>query len=155
MALTGEDRQFYADERTVEMYKNMTTEQFEAVTGQIFEFIFTDEFSVKLRRMLTIEQYRSGDLARVFRDFSFDSSLTYQSALFAEMIRAGVFVEADPDILALEFFSPIFLIFYKFDNDPQSMGEARELFARHIRHFSKTYAKASEQKSQRQKGDAS
>jgi AcrR family transcriptional regulator len=135
--ITDASGQFTADEKTVSMYKNMTDEQFAAVATQVFEAIFTDEISVKLRRMLTIEQYRNERLAKLFRAFSFEDSLTYQAQLFAAMMQAGCFVEADPYMLAVEFFSPVFLIFYKYDTD--QLDEARELFARHIRHFSKTY----------------
>ena len=135
--ITGESGQFTTDEETVNMYKNMTDEQFAAVAAQVFESIFTDEISVKLRRMLTIEQYRNEKLAKFFRAFSFDDSITYQAQLFGAMMQAGCFVEADPYILALEFFSPIFLIFYKYDTD--QMDEAKALFTRHIRHFSETY----------------
>ena len=37
---------------------------------------------------------------------------------------AGCFKKTDPYILALEFFSPIFLIFYKYGSDPESLAEA-------------------------------
>jgi AcrR family transcriptional regulator len=140
MQLTGEDGQFAADERTVNMYRNMADEQFAAVAGQIFEYIFTDEISVKLRRMLTIEQYRSERIAKLFRAFSFEDSISYQTQLFDAMIKAGCFIETDPYVLALEFFSPIFLIFYKYDTE--QLAEAKELFTRHVRHFSKTYGTA-------------
>ena len=52
--LIDKDGQFRADERTVEMYKSMSAEQFTLLSGQIFEFYFTDEINVKFRKMLTI-----------------------------------------------------------------------------------------------------
>ena len=81
-AVLEDDMQWAVDERTVNMYQNMTPEQFAAMALGVFDFVFTDELSVKLRRMLTIEQFRSGDLARAFRQVSFDDALTYQAALF-------------------------------------------------------------------------
>jgi AcrR family transcriptional regulator len=137
--ITDASGQFTADEKTVSMYKNMTDEQFAAVATQVFEAIFTDEISVKLRRMLTIEQYRSERIAKLFRAFSFEDSISYQAQLFDAMIKAGSFIEADPYVLALEFFSPIFLIFYKYDGSPENLKEAKELFLRHIDHFNKIY----------------
>lgn len=139
MQLTGEDKQFAADERTINMYKNMTTEHFEQVAVRIFEYIFTDEINIKLRKMLTIEQYRSRNIAEIFRNISFNDGINFQAMLFDGMIKAGCFIETDPYILALEFYSPIFLIFYKYDNDEQSLKEAKELFMRHIRHFNEVY----------------
>ena len=142
MALVGDDMQWTADERTVNMYKGMTPDQFAGMAAQIFDFVFTDDLSVKLRRMLTIEQYRSEYLAQVFRQISFDASLDYQAALFTRMMQEGCFTETDPYLMAMAFYAPIFLIFYKFDNSEQSLKEARALFERHLKHFVSMYSKA-------------
>lgn len=141
MALVGDDMQWAADTRTISMYKGMTPEQFTGLATHIFGIVFTDELSVKLRRMLTIEQYRSDYLADVFRQTSFNASLDYQAALFAGMMKEGCFIETDPYMMAMAFFAPIFLIFYKFDNSEQSLREARALFERHLKHFIGMYSK--------------
>jgi hypothetical protein len=99
----------------------------------------TDEINVKLRRMLTIEQYRSDHIAELFRKISFNDSIEFQAQLFQALMDAGSFIKTDPYILALEFFSPIFLIFYKYGNDPESIKEAKQLFLRHIDHFNRIY----------------
>ena len=137
--LTGDDRQFVADTRTVQMYKNMSNKQFSVIATQIFDQIFTDEISGKLRRLLTIEQYRNKEMGERFRHFSFDNSLDFQAELFAAMIDAGCFIKTDPYLLAMAFFSPIFLLFYKFDNDEAGRKEARRLFLLHIDHFNSVY----------------
>jgi len=140
LQLTGEDMRFAADERTVAMYQGMTNEQFAAIAGRIFDFYFADETNVRLRRMLTIEQYRNEAIGKLFRDISFDDAINYQAALFAKLMEAGYFRRTDPYLMALAFFSPIFLLFYKFDNNAASLSEARELFLRHIAHFGEIYA---------------
>ena len=137
--LTGEDRQFTVDDRTIQMYQNMSNEQFSAMAGLIFDQYMTDEVNVKLRRMLTIEQYRNKDVAALFRRVSFDDSLEFQAKLFEALIEVGCFIRTNPYILALEFFSPIFLLFYKYDGDPESLREAKALFLRHIDHFNNIY----------------
>ncbi|MHC1696280.1 MAG: TetR/AcrR family transcriptional regulator [Eubacteriales bacterium] len=137
--LTGNDKQIVVDARTVNMYKNMTNKEFAMIAGKIFDYYMTDEINVKLRRMLTIEQYRSDNIAFLFRKISFNDSIEFQSQLFKELINEGCFIKTDPYILALEFFSPIFLIFYKYSNDPESMKEAKELFLQHIDNFNEIY----------------
>lgn len=144
MNVTGEDKKFIVDERTVDMYRHMSNEAFELMCAPIFEFYFVDEINVKLRRMLTMEQYRSPEIAMIYRDVSFNESLNFQSHLFQALIASGNFIECDPYVLALAFFSPIFLIFYKFDNDAASLDEARSLFLRHVRHFNTVYGKKTE-----------
>jgi AcrR family transcriptional regulator len=144
--LTGDDMQFAADERTVAMYKNMSGEQFAEVAGAIFDYYMTDDVNVKFRRMLTIEQYRNADIGALFKRISFEDSIAYQAQLFEAMMDAGCFVRTDPEVLALEFFSPIFLIFYKYGSDPESLQRAKALFLRHIDHFGKTYGADTPQK---------
>jgi AcrR family transcriptional regulator len=136
--LTGEDKQFIVDERTVNMYKNMTFEQFAAATEQIFIYYMTDDINVKLRKMLTIEQFRNPEIGQIYRAVSFEDSISFQAQLFSALIAAGALKPADPYILALEFFSPIFLLFYKFGG-AENLDEAKALFKRHLEHFNQTY----------------
>lgn len=137
--ITDDDGHVAVDERTVNMYRNMTNQQFAVMAAAIFDYYMTDEVNVKLRRMLTIEQYRSDEIAMLFRKISFNESLDFQAQLFCALINQGCFIKTDPYILALEFFSPIFLIFYKYGNDSESLREAKTLFMRHIDHFNKIY----------------
>ncbi len=139
MEITGEDMKFEVDRRTIEMYKQMSNEQFKIISAKIFDYYFVDEINVKLRKMLTIEQYRNAELGGLYRRLSFDDALDFQSRLFAALIEAGGFIKTDPYLLAMAFFAPIFLIFYKFDNDEASLAEARALFERHVDHFNKVY----------------
>lgn len=138
--LVGDDRVFQADEASVNMYGHMTEDQFVETSGQVFEAVFADEIAVKLKRMLTIEQYRGEKQAELFRAVSFERSLAFQTQLFQAMIGAGFFKKADPAMMALEFYAPVFLIFYKFDRDAGDVAKAKELFMCHVRHFSRTYA---------------
>jgi AcrR family transcriptional regulator len=137
--LTGDDKQLVVDDRTVEMYKNMTNQEFASATGMIFDYYMSDDINVKLRKMLTIEQYRDERIAKLFRKISFDDSIEFQAKLFEKLIEEGSFIKADPLVMAVEFFSPIFLIFYRYDHDAKSIGEAKELFLKHIEQFNKNY----------------
>jgi AcrR family transcriptional regulator len=137
--LTGEDKQFAVDQRTLSMYQNMSREQFAMIAGVLYDYYMTDEINVKFRRMLTIEQYRSEQLTALFRRISFEESLDFQAQLFAGLMDAGCFVRTDPYMMAMAFFAPIFLIFYKYDQNPESIQAGRTLFLRHINHFNQTY----------------
>jgi hypothetical protein len=78
------------------MYKAMTSEQFAGIAGMIFDYYMTDEINVKLRRMLTIEQYRNDAVAELFRKLSFDDSIDFQAQLFAALMQEGCFIKTDP-----------------------------------------------------------
>lgn len=139
--ITGDDGRFVVDERTVDMYAGMSAERFAEVTSRVFDHYFTDDINVKMRRLLTIEQYRNPELGRLFRKVSFEDALEFQAGLFAAFMKEGFMMEADPYMVAMAFFSPIFLIFYKYDNDEASLPEARQMFIRHIEHFGRAYGR--------------
>ena len=139
ISLTGDSKEIVADDRTINMYKEMSNDQFAEIAGTIYDYYMTDDINVKLRKVLTIEQYRSAYLASLFRKISFEESLDFQAKLFEGLMEAGSFIITDPYILAVEFFSPIFLIFYKYDKDPESIQKGKDLFLRHIAHFNKMY----------------
>jgi hypothetical protein len=56
-----------------------------------------------------------------------DSAIDYQAEVFRQMIRAGIFVEGDPYIMAIHFYSPIFLLLHKVDHLPEIEEEALEI----------------------------
>lgn len=139
--VTVENREFAVDEKTVDLYKNMTPEQFAHMSSRIFEFYFSDEINVKLRKMLTMEQYRNPEISKIYRQISFQSSMEYQTVLFQALMDSGNFREMDAELLAMEFFAPIFLIFYMFDNTPENLPAAKEMFLKHVNHFNNMYKK--------------
>jgi AcrR family transcriptional regulator len=144
----NDDMLFHADDATVAMYGAMPPDVLAAVSGQVFEAVFAVEANVKLRRMLTLEQYKSAENAQLFREVSFEAAIAYQTRLFAAMMEAGLFERGDPEVLALEFYAPVFLLFYRYDNTPDGVSKARELFMRHVRQF--VQAQASIKKIHRQ-----
>lgn len=132
---------FSADEQTLNMYQGLPQEQFEGMGLAIFRYYLTDETSKRFRRMLALEQYRNTEIASLYRKISFEDALLYQSKVFGGFIAAGFFKEADPYLLALEFFSPAFLLLCKYENQPERYEEAQELFIEHIRRFNQMAVK--------------
>lgn len=142
--MTDGDGRFVADEPALALFRGLTREGFAALAAAVFDQYMTDEVNVKLRRVLTIEQYGSDEAAALFKKVSFGDSLDYQAKLFEALMDEGAFVRGDPEIAALEFFSPIFLIFYKYGGT-ERLDEARALFLRHVDQFHKTYAVQADQ----------
>ena len=138
--LTNEEKRYVVDAHINDLYRNMTPEQFFRMAETLFDYYFADELNVKLRKMLTIEQYRDQEAARRYRENAFEAALTYQTELFAALIEEGLFRRADPYMVALAFYSPIFVMLYKFDATPEGHAEAKAQFLRHIDHFVQTYA---------------
>lgn len=121
------------------LYGGLSLEALLALSRGIFLFYLKDEFAARFRRMLTIEQYRSKDIYKVYRQIFMEASISYQSALFEEMCRRRIFREADPEVMALHFYAPIFFLLNKYDQEPEQEEEALMVLERHVREFARIY----------------
>lgn len=122
-------------------YDTAGLELIEQSSQALFLFYLKDPYAAPLRRMLTTEQFRDPTVKDVFRKIYIESALQNQSRLFQAMIQVGHFIEADPEIMALQFFSPIFLLMYKYDGYPEQEAEALRELKRHLEQFEKIYAR--------------
>lgn len=125
---------------TASVFGDLSEEGVIELSKKIFLFYLRDDFSAKFRRMLVIEQYKDEDIYRVYRSIFMEKSIEYQTALFGEMMQQGLFIEADPKCLAMNFYSPIFFLLNKYDGDPDEAEALKELRA-HVTEFCRIYAK--------------
>ena len=91
--------------------------------------------------MLTLEQYRTPEAARLLRELTVERPLAFQAAVFAELIRKGRFRPADPEALALAFWGPILAILAAAE-EPGREPEAQRLLDLHLEHFRATHVVA-------------
>ena len=107
----------------------------------LFMYFLHDEYAQKFRKMLTIEQFHNSELAEIFTKQYADEPLNYQSAMFSMLCAGGVLKEFNPDVMALQFYAPIYMILTMCDRQPQREGELVALLENHIRQFSRLYSK--------------
>lgn len=107
----------------------------------LFMFFLHDEYTQKFRKMLTIEQFHNTELALLFTKQYADDPLSYQSAMFAMLSAKGVLREQNPNVMALQFYAPIFMLLTMCDREPKREAELTELLEQHIRQFSRIYSK--------------
>lgn len=120
-------------------YGQLTTEGLVALSRKIFLFYLKDPFVSRFRRMATIEQYNDPEIYGVYRNIFMEASITYQTALFAEMIRQDIFISVDPQLLAMNFYTPIFFLLSKYDQEADKEQEALEVLDRQVREFCRVY----------------
>lgn len=123
----------------VAVYGKMDTENLLILSKKIFLFYLKDQFSSRFRRMLTIEQYRNREVYGVYREIFMEASIAYQTALFREMIRHGIFIEADPEVMAINFYTPIFFLLNKYDQEPEKEEEALRVLEKQVLEFCRIY----------------
>lgn len=115
------------------------------ISVTMFQFYLKTEYGSQLRRMLTMEQYRNSEASNFFRELIIDKGLDYISGVFTDLINTGVYVETDPMVMALQFYSPLYLLLSKYDNQPEKYEEAISFLEKHITTFNITYLRSDKQ----------
>ena len=112
-----------------------------AMGREFFLYFLHDEYMSKFRRMLTIERYRNSDLAERYAKLYMDDPLSYQGMILGALTGAGAFADEDPEIMALHFYAPLFLLLTMCDCHPEREEEAIRMLEGHIRQFNRRYKK--------------
>ncbi len=92
-----------------------------------------DEFSSAFRRMLTIEQFRSDDMSKLYQQYLGAGPTEYMADLFTQMTED----ESNGMQLALEFYSPMFLLYSMYDAsaDSDEKKKITDMLRKHIERF--------------------
>ncbi len=107
----------------------------------LFRFFLNDEYASKFRKMLTLEQFRNGELSVLYSKQYVNNPLEYQSGVFAFISASGGFINANPNIMALHFYAPIYMLLTMCDRQPEREDEALRLIEEHIKQFRAVYSK--------------
>lgn len=107
----------------------------------LFMYFLHDDYARRFRKMLTVEQFRDPDLARLFGRQYADDPLAYQAMMFSMLGKNGVLKEQDPNVMALQFYAPIYMLLTMCDREPHREAELIVLLEQHIQQFSRIYSK--------------
>lgn len=91
-------------------YVNVSLENIKSYTVAQYQFWTQDAFASDFRKMLTLEQYRSEEMAQWYKNCLTEGPVAYMSDIFRQMTENGILKQADPEQLAVEFFAPLFLL---------------------------------------------
>ena len=70
-----------------------------------------------------------------------EKTLAYQSEVFSELINDGKINGTNPEIMAIHFYSPIFMLLFRYDLKDDKVDEALILVNEHIKEFFRLYLK--------------
>lgn len=136
------------DANVSESYEKLTDDLFLNMCTNIFLFYLKDDYISKLRRLLTIEQYGNEEIGKVFKYVFIDRILETQTGVLQKFINSGRFIDGDAYTMAIQFYSPIFLLLYKYDNCAGEEERAIEALKKHVNQYNAIYLK----KNKEQKG---
>lgn len=127
--------------KDIDIYTGISEEQLIQMGKDLFLYFLHDEYVCKFRKLLTIEQYHSKELADLYARQYADDPLSYQSMLFGFLSGAGIFKQENVKTMALHFYAPIYLLLTMCDCQPNREAESLEMLEQHIRQFSRLYGK--------------
>ncbi|MGN0279200.1 MAG: TetR/AcrR family transcriptional regulator [Lachnospiraceae bacterium] len=128
-------------EEAAKQYGRMTLEELQTISRNVFLFYLQDDFMSRFWRFATMEQYQDGEIYEIYRSLFFEQSIVFQRELFSDMIRQGSFIQADPEVMALNFYTPIFFLLCRNAGRQDEVDEALELLDRQVAEFYRIYHK--------------
>lgn len=108
------------------------------IQGQI-RYILHDPTIQRARKMLVIEQFRNPELAKLQTKQNYSDVLGYFTGMIRRLIRKGILLEDDPEMMAAQLCLPISVWITLCDREPDREQEVMELVDRHIRQFFRAY----------------
>lgn len=126
-------------EQAVSVYAAYDEDEIVEFSKRIFLFYLKDSYISRFWRMGHIEQFSNPAVYQVYAQLFLEDSITYQIALFAELIREKVFIEANPRVMAMNFYTPIFFLLSKYANKTADENEALETLELQVREFCRIY----------------
>ena len=119
--------------------RNMNAEvAVKMVVGQI-RYILHDPHIKKGRKMLMIEQFRNQKMAALQTKQNYEDVMKYFSGMMKFLIREGILKNADSEIMAAQFSSPITVWINLCDREPACEEEVTELVKKHVIQFFEVY----------------
>ena len=124
-----------------EVYRSMDEDHLIKLGNDLFAYFLHDSYTKRFRKMLTLEQFKDKDLAKVYSQQYFDAPLSYQGMLLGLLVAQGLLATENVPIMTLHFYAPIYMLLTVCDREPDREPEALKLLEEHIRQFDKLYGR--------------
>ena len=96
-------------EEMEEKYRNVSIEQFAEYCRAQFEYWTEDDFASSFRKMLTLEQFRNGEMQKLYQQYLVAGPMGYVADLFSYL---GI---ADPEERAACLYASMFFFYSMYD----------------------------------------
>ncbi len=119
----------------IPLFTEITEDALFEKVRQIFAYSLHNETISRFRRMMTIEQFRSPELAAIYSRRYVERILDYHADIFRALIAAGEITAEDPDTLAMLYVAPVLTLIGVCDRQPERESECLEKLRRHVSLF--------------------
>ena len=139
-------KQYEADTGKINIHVQNVAQDISVFTGisegalfekvrQIFEYSLHNETIRNFRRMMTIEQFRSAELAALYSKRYVERMIDYHAGIFRALIAVGEISAEDPDTLAMMYVAPVLTLIGVCDRQPEKESECLEKLKSHVNLF--------------------
>lgn len=125
--------------KDVPSLKQIGVENLCAKVREMFIYSLRDEKISRFRKMMTIEQFRSPELAALYSSRYVDRMISYHADIFRGLIAVGEIADEDPQTLAVIYVSPLIVLLGVCDRQPEREEECLKKLDAHVRLFYNTY----------------
>lgn len=122
-------------QKDVPIFAEITADALFEKVRQIFEYSLHDETISRFRRMMTIEQFRSPELAALYSNRYVERILRYHAGIFRALIASGEICAEDPDTLAMLYVAPVVTLIGVCDRQPEREQACLNQLQSHVRLF--------------------
>lgn len=119
----------------IPLFREIDEEALFEKVRQIFEYSLHNEAVSRFRRMMTIEQFRSPELAALYSRRFVERLLAYHAGIFRALIASGQICAEDPDALAMMYVAPVLTLIGICDRQPDRESECLEKLKQHVSLF--------------------
>ena len=124
-----------------EIYSGLPEEALVRLGINLFLYQLHDDYTRRIRKMLTIEQFHNRELADAYMRQYMDDPMFYFTALLKQAVDRGALKTDNVEVMTLQFYAPFYMLMTVCDRDPQREAEAVRILEGHIRQFNKLYGR--------------
>ena len=133
-------------EDVAEGYQELTESELIEITWQLFCLYTKDPKVSNYRKLLMREMLLSEHIADLYSENFIMGALKRQGVTFSKLVESGMFRKEEAEIIALQFYGPIFTLFQQYDCHPEKENEIRNILEKHVEAFGRSYAKHEEKR---------
>ncbi len=108
-----------------ESYHNVNGHNFCEFVNNQFDFWTENEFACNFRRMITLEQFKTPEMTKLYQDVICAGPVQYTKDIFTELGKQGKLNQAaldmGPEVLAIQLFAPLALVIQLYDGGMSSI----------------------------------
>lgn len=121
--------------------EGFTIENIIAGVQKQVKYLIHDYDMVRIRKLLTIEQYRNPQISKIQTEQVYSNVMNYNKRLIKFLIKENKLINDDVDIMAAQFGFPISSWIFLCDRDIKQESKVMKLIEKHVKQFVKIYGK--------------